>query len=211
MVGGPERPVRRPVLCLVTDPAATRHPLAEAVAAALRGGVDWVQLRDRRLGGRALLACLESLRRAAPKRGVWLVNRRADVALAGGADGVHLGFDALGPCEARTLLGGAVMLGTATHEPDELADLRRREALDYAHLAPIFAPISKRSTRPSLGVRALARAARFGLPVLAQGGITAANARSCIEAGAAGVAVTGAILAAEDPEAAARALRDALD
>ena len=84
-------------------------------------------------------------------------------------------------------------------------------SLSYAHLAPIFPPLSKAQSRSPLGLAALREAARHGVPVLAQGGIEAENARSCIEAGAAGVAVTGSILSADDPAAATAALRKALD
>ena len=81
----------------------------------------------------------------------------------------------------------------------------------YAHLAPIFDPLSKPAERPALGTTALAEACRRAQrPVLAQGGITAENARACLDAGAAGIAVTGEILMADDPARAARALREAL-
>lgn len=203
----------RRILCLVTDPRAGRGPLPKAVAAAIRGGVDWVQVRDRSLGGAELLALLDELRReAGPSRVCWLVNHRVDVALAGNADGVHLGFDGMAAQEARTLLGPEARIGVASHGPEELsADGATRRALSYAHLAPIYPPLSKTSDRPPLGLAALEQARKVGVPILAQGGITAARTRGCIAAGAAGVAVTGEILAAEDPEAAARALRQALE
>jgi thiamine-phosphate diphosphorylase len=129
------------------------------------------------------------------------------VALAVGADGVHLGFDALAPASARRLLGEDALVGVSCHQPEEIA---AAEGASYAHLAPIFAPLSKAATREPLGVGALARA-RGARPVLAQAGITAENAPACLAAGAAGVAVTGAILQAADPGAAARSLRQALD
>ena len=201
-----------PVLCLVTDEASCRGELAGAVAGALRGGVDWVQLRDRESPASELLAQLHALRAASPNRATrWIVNRRVDVAVAGQADGVHLGFDGMKPRDARALLGEGRLIGASFHEVRELAEEELQGRLSYAHLAPIFPPISKISERRPLGTRALERAGRFDFPILAQGGVCAENARACIEAGAAGVAVTGEILGAEDPEAAARALRDALD
>jgi thiamine-phosphate pyrophosphorylase len=203
----------RPVLCLVTDRAASRIPLAEAVAAAVAAGVDLVQIRDRSLAGEALLAHAEALAGAArgARPGVRvIVNRRLDVALAAGLDGAHLGFDAVAPAAARALLGRSAWVGASTHRPGELSP-EDREALSCVQLAPIFVPLSKAATRPPLGLAALAEAAREGLPVLAQGGVTAGHAAACIRAGAAGVAVTGAILGAEDPGAAAAALREALD
>ena len=139
-----------------------------------------------------------------------LVNRRVDIALAVGADGVHLGFDGMPVAEARTLLGPAAWIGVATHDPAEVRAARDAGAT-YAHLAPIAAPLSKAASRPPLGLPAIAAAARHGVPVLAQGGITAANAADCLRSGASGVAVTGTLLQAADPAAATRALRACLD
>lgn len=84
-------------------------------------------------------------------------------------------------------------------------------ALSYAHLAPVFDPRSKPKTRPALGLAALRAVAQCGLPVLAQGGIDPERAAACAAAGAAGVAVSGYVLSAEDPGRAAAALREALD
>ena len=174
-------------------------------------------MRDRELGGAALLAHVDALlaaaRRGAQARGGAVrvvVNRRADVCLAAGADGAHLGFDAVPPAVARRLLGPAAWIGVSAHAPGELLGLAAGDAT-YAHLAPIFAPLSKPDDRVPLGLDALRRACAAPLPVLAQGGVTAANAGACLRAGAAGVAVTGEILLASDPAAATRALRAALD
>jgi thiamine-phosphate pyrophosphorylase len=221
----------RPILCLVTDRRSARGPLPEVVAAAVRGGVDWVQVREKDLDGAPLLELVREVGVSA--RGVnpnvrVIVNRRVDVALAAGADGAHLGFDALPVAEARalfaqaTLAGGAdpaasrallareaPLLGVSTHSAAEV-DAAARAGASYAHLAPIFAPYSKPASRPPLGIEALRACARAGIPVLAQGGIDARRAAECLRAGAAGVAVTGELCAALDPERAARALRAAL-
>lgn len=201
----------RPLLCLVTDRRACRGPLTEAVAAAVAGGVDWVQIREKDLPGAALLALCEEVaaaaRRVRPEVRV-LVNRRCDVALAAALDGVHLGFDAVSPLVARRLLGAECLVGASTHAAGEL-DGAARTRLSYAQIAPIFAPLSKPAGRAPLGLGALRSAS--GFPMLAQGGVEASNAAACIRAGAAGVAVTGAILLAEAPEAAAAALRHSLD
>jgi thiamine-phosphate diphosphorylase len=198
----------------VLDRSAARGDPLEALAAAVKGGVDRVQIRERGLEGRALLDFADAVcavaRRAAQKTGrplAVLVNRRADVALAAGADGVHLGFDGMDPKSARRLLGERALVGVSCHSPEEV---RAAEGADYAQLAPIFTPLSKPAARPPLGPQAL-RAAAGARTVLAQGGVDARNAGACLAAGAAGVAVTGAILAAADPGAAARALRRALD
>lgn len=205
-----------PILCLVTDRRLARVPLDEAVAAAVFGGVDWVQLRERDLEGRALLELaahvVAAARDAARRRGGTvrvLINRRIDIALAVDADGVHLGFDAMSVASARSLLGAERLIGVSAHEPDEVRAAAAAGA-NYAHLAPIFAPLSKPLERTPLGIAAIA-ACEGAIPLLAQGGIGASNAAQAVRAGAAGVAVTGALLAVADPGAAAQALRATLD
>jgi thiamine-phosphate pyrophosphorylase len=113
--------------------------------------------------------------------------------------------------DARALLGTEARIGVSTHSVAEVTKIAAGSRVDYVHLAPIFDPLSKRAQRTALGPGAIAAAARAGAPVIAQGGITAANARAVCEAGAAGVAVTGAILLADDVAMATRALRRALD
>jgi len=186
-----------------------------------------VQIRERDLEGAALLAYAEPIaraaRRAAERRGgrvEIIVNRRIDIALALGADGVQLGFDAVDPKTARRLLaievasgsgrvpGSTIRIGISTHHPDEVR--AAPPEADYAQLAPIARPLSKAHEGPLLGVQAVAEASRYRIPVIAQGGITPANAGAIAAAGAAGIAVTGAILSAPDPARATRALRAAL-
>ena len=204
-----------PILCLVVDRAAARGDLANCVAAAVGAGVDWVQIRERNLEGAALLKHAEEInraaRQAAAQRGGCVkifVNRRIDIALALGADGVQLGFDAVDPRTARRLLGVDATIGISAHHTDEIRAAARE--VDCAQLAPIFQPLSKPHAGPCLGVRVLEEAARDDTPVIAQGGITPTNATAVAAAGAAGIAVTGAILSAPDPAAATRALRAAL-
>jgi thiamine-phosphate pyrophosphorylase len=177
--------------------------------------VDWVQIRERTLESGALLALAREIsntaRDAARGRPVSvLVNRRVDIALAIEAGGVHLGFDAMTPGDASALLGPEAAIGRSLHDADEI-DRAVRDGATYAHLAPIWAPRSKPATRPALGAAALGPACARGLPVLAQGGLSAERCAEAIAAGAAGVAVTGAILMAEDPGAATESLRRALD
>lgn len=200
----------------MSDRRVSRLPLLEAVRAAVAAGVDWVQVRERELDGGPLLELARQLAAAArdgarQREGEVrvLVNRRIDVALALPADGAHLGFDAMPVAAARELLGGDALLGMAIHRPAEAK--AAPAGLDYLHLAPVHAPLSKPAAGPPLGTAALREASKSGLPVLAQGGIDAANAAQAVACGAAGVAVTGAILAAADPGQAAAALRAALD
>jgi thiamine-phosphate diphosphorylase len=176
--------------------------------------VDRVQIRERTLEGVAWLAFAEEIADAArgerPDVEV-VVNRRVDVARMIAADGVHLGFDGMAPADARALLGPAALIGVSTHAPGEAARALRAGA-GYVHLAPIFPPLSKRSERPPLGIAAVESSAGMaGGPVIAQGGIEAGHVPALVAAGAAGIAVTGALLAADDPERAAAALRKALD
>jgi thiamine-phosphate pyrophosphorylase len=204
---------RRPILCLVVDRAASPRPLSETVAAACAGGVDWLQLRDRELEGADWLRWGEELadaaRRHAPEVRI-LVNRRVDVALAMGADGVHLGFDAMPAADARPLLGQETLIGASTHGVDEVRALSN-SPIDYLHLAPIYTPYSKPASRSPLGTKVLAEACRHGMPVIAQGGIDPQRCSAILQAGAAGVAITGTLLAAEDPQKTAEAFRAALD
>ncbi len=203
----------RPTLSLVIDRAVAPPQLPVVIAAAAAAGVDWIQIRERALESAELLrfaAEIVAAARSGSQQPRILVNKRSDVALALAADGVHLGFDAIAIPEARRLLGTQALIGISAHSPEEV---RAAEAAGagYAHLAPLFDPISKRASRPALGLAAIEEAARYGLPVLAQGGIEPAHCTGLIRAGAAGVAVTGAILMAEDPAAATAQFRAALD
>lgn len=187
------------------------------MAAAVASGVDAVQIRERDLDAGALLALADEVaagaRRAAAARGARVaivVNRRLDVALALGDAGVHLGFDAMAPEDARSLLGPTLPVGVSAHAATDVGAAERAGA-SYAFLAPIFAPRSKPQARPPLGVAAIGAAARAAIPVLAQGGCDASNVAAMLAAGAAGIAVTGAILMADDPGEAAAQLRRALD
>lgn len=209
------RSLGRPILCLVIDRNCSTLPVADAVEAAVATGVDWIQIRERNLESAALLAFAREIEAAARRNSggrdpCLIVNRRVDIALALPAHGVHLGFDALSPERASALLPPGALVGCSTHAPSEVkaaADV----GAHYAQLAPIFAPLSKPSSRPALGLRSVREAATHGIPVLAQGGIEARHCGELMRAGAAGIAVTGAILMNRDPGAAAAALRAALD
>ena len=197
----------------MVDRGSCRGPLTDAVSEACAGGVDWLQLRERELEGGAWLEWAEVLSAAARSSapGVRIiVNRRLDVALAMGADGVHLGFDALPVSDARAMLGPGALIGVSTHTPAE-ARGRAPGEVDYLHLAPIHLPQSKPASRPPLGLDKLAEACTGETPVIAQGGLEPHRCAAAIRAGAAGVAVTGAILASTSPRKAAQALRAALD
>jgi thiamine-phosphate pyrophosphorylase len=193
-----------PGLVLVTDRRGTEgRDLAAVVEAALDAGLPAVQLRDKDLPGRPLLALAERLRAATARAGaLLLVNDRIDVAIAAGADGVHLGGGSVPVDVARRLLGPGALIGVSTHAPGEAPG-----AADFAFFGPVWATPGK----TDVGPRRLAEAVRASpVPMLAIGGVTAARVPDARAAGAAGVAVIRAILAAPDPAAATRALLAAL-
>lgn len=184
--------------------------LDAALAAVRSGAVDGVQLRDKVSTARALLAAANELRAATRAVGArLLVNDRVDVALACDADGVHLPGESFAVAEARALLGPGRLIGVSTHAPEEVAAAAAAGA-DFAVFGPVFDTPSKRAFGAPQGLEALrrARAAAGAMPLLAIGGVDAATAAAVR---AAGIAVIRAVLAADDPAAAAVALRRQLE
>ena len=204
---------RRWGVYLITDRAQTGgRPLLDVVAAALDGGVRAVQLRERDLPTRALYTLAEALRQLTTRAGAaLLINDRVDVALACDADGVHLPAHGMTIADARTLLGAQRLIGVSTHAASEVGAAAAAGA-DFAVVGPIFDTPSKRVFGAPLGVDALAaaRAAAPRLPLFAIGGVDATHVAALHRAGADGVALIRAVLAAADPQRAARQLLDAL-
>ncbi len=197
-------------LHLVTDRLETRLELSQAIAAAVRGGVDAVQVRDRGEPADAVLQTALAARGAAP-HAVLLVNDRADVAMAAGADGVHLPARGLPAGVVRRLLPSAAgwLVGVSVHSVEE-ARLAAAAGADYVTYGHIF-PTGSKPGLPSRGVAALAEVvAAVEIPVLAIGGITPTNVASALETRCAGVAVIRALLQEADPERAAAAFREAM-
>ena len=195
-------------LYLVTDRRrAAGGDLPAAVERALEGGVRAVQLREKDLPGLELYELAVVLRAITSRHGArLLVNDRLDIALAAGADGVHLGVASIPPGEARRLLGPEALIGCSTHDLRELAEAAAGGA-DFATFGPVYATPSKEAYGPPVGIEALRHAcAASGIPVFALGGVGAGNVGEVLAAGAGGVGVIGAILAAPDPGAAARDL-----
>jgi thiamine-phosphate pyrophosphorylase len=194
-----------PRLVLITDRTSTGgRDLVEVVSAALDAGLPAVQLRDKDLPGRALFMLAERLRATTARSGALLfVNDRLDVALAVGADGVHLGGGSMPAPVVRAMLDADALIGVSTHAPGESPD-----AADFLFFGPVYATPAKTGAQ---GVdRLRAAVAAVSLPVLAIGGVTPARVAEVSSAGAAGVAVIRAILAAPDPGAATRAFLAAL-
>lgn len=197
-----------PAVHLITDRrlAADLPARLQAALALAPPGQVAVHLREKDLGGAALLSLARALRAVCRRAGAaLLVNDRLDVALAAGADGVHLPSAGVGPAEARRLLGPAALLGVSCHSAAEVA--RAREAgASYATFSPIWDTPSKRAYGAPVGLTALAEAARLGLPLVALGGVTAANAGQAFAAGACGVAAIRTWLEGDAPAGAVAAL-----
>jgi thiamine-phosphate pyrophosphorylase len=177
--------------------------------AALRGGVDLVQLRMKDAGEEKILATAARFARACQEHGaLFIVNDRPDLAAAAGADGVHLGQDDAPVPEARQIVGAERIVGLSTHSEGQLdrADL----GVGYVAVGPVHATPTKPG-RPAVGLELVAYAARTArVPFFAIGGIDANNAGAVRAAGARRIAVVRALTEAPDPERAARALRAAI-
>jgi thiamine-phosphate pyrophosphorylase len=191
--------VATPRLYLITDRAATGgRPLDQVVAAALAGAGDRavevaVQLREKDLEGRALLELARALRAVTAAAGAQLfVNDRIDVALAAGADGVHLGGRSLAPADVRAL-GPRLRIGVSTHTRAEVERAAAAGA-EFVVFGPVFATPSKPEI--FVGLDQLAQVTALGVPVLALGGIDEKNAHACILAGASGVACIRSVMSA---------------
>src|SRR2546422_2242049 len=197
-------------LMVITDPVLLKGRDAVAVCrAAIAGGATMVQVRWKDGSPTEVLELTRALVAALPVP--VLVNDRADIALAAGAAGAHLGWDDPPLDALRANLPAGFLLGLSVGTADEAA--RAPATADYWSVGPCFATPTKGDAGAPLGpdgFAALARLAPDGTPVIGIGGITAANARSIIDAGAAGVAGIGAVVGAGDPASAGRAIRGAI-
>lgn len=208
-LGSPRR--FQPTLCLLLTESLCARPWRETLVTAIEGGVDLVQVREKDLPARALLARVREVIALARPRGVpVVVNDRADIAVAAGADGVHLGTDDLPLMEARRLAGTGLLLGASTHDLGE-ASAAVEAGADLCGVGAMFATALKPDRVPGGTAYLRAYLGRFArLPHLAIGGITPANVGELAAAGARGVAVSAAICGARDPGAVAAALCEPL-
>ena len=201
-----------PKLYPITDRRLSGLSHAEQVARLCEGGARLVQLREKHLSPREFYAEAEEALRVARSFGAKLiVNDRADVALALGADGVHLGQDDVPAEAARALLGEGMIVGFSTHGVEQ-AVAAARLPLDYVAIGPVFATSSKENPDPVVGLEGVRRV-REAVPavtLVAIGGVTAESARSVLAAGADSVAVIGALLSTPDPVEITRRTRDLL-
>ncbi|HUE26089.1 MAG TPA: thiamine phosphate synthase [Solirubrobacteraceae bacterium] len=178
------------------------------LAAALRGGVDIVQLRMKQAADADVLAAGRRFRRACDEHGALLiVNDRPDLAAAVDADGVHIGQDDVSASDARSLLGAGRLIGLSTHTPEQVD---HAAGVDYIGVGPVHETPTKPG-RPAVGLELVRHAAAHAaVPFFAIGGISTANIVAVRAAGATRVAVVRALTEAADPEPVAHELRDAI-
>src|SRR5918999_3862348 len=180
----------------------------EWLRAAVRGGVDLVQLRDKTLDDDGLVAAAAEFRASGA---LFVLNDRPDLVEACGADGVHVGRDDATPAEARALVGPDRIVGRSTHAPEQADAAGADPDVDYLAVGPVHATPTKPG-RPAAGLDYVAYAARtVRKPWFAIGGLNAANVGAVVERGARRIVVVRALTEAEDVEAAARELRAALE
>ena len=198
-------------LYLITDRAASARSPLEVVEECLGAGLLAVQLREKDLEVRALLALAEPLREATRRHGArLLINDRADVALAVGADGVQRTHTSLPVAALRGITPPGFLIGASAHSTGEAREAAAQGA-DFVVFGPVYDTPSKRRYGPPQGLAALeAAAAAVARPVLAVGGITPGRVPEVCAAGAAGVAVIGAIYGAARPADATKAFLDVL-
>ena len=198
------------LLAITDDLRDGRDGLVARAVAAVHGGATMIPLRLKDADGRTMLevgrALVEALRTTgAPV----IVNDRADVALAAGAAGVHVGTEDVPAAALRTVVPPGFIIGASVGSGDEAG---LANGADYVGIGPVYATGSKADAGPSIGVEGFATLSRLvSVPAVAIGGITTDNASDALRAGAAGVAVIRAVFSAADPEQAARALRRAIE
>jgi thiamine-phosphate pyrophosphorylase len=192
-------------------PAPHRGGLADLLRAAVAGGAQIVQLREKRLDDGELTAVAHAARALCERLGaLFIVNDRPSVAIEVGADGVHVGQEDLPAAEVRELVGADMLIGLSTHAPEEI-DAVEQTPVDYIGVGPLHETPTKPG-RPAVGLELVRYAAeRCTVPFFAIGGLHAGNLQQAIDAGARRAVVLRAIADAEDPQAAARQLRGLLD
>lgn len=202
----------RLLLHLVTDRSLSQgRSLVEVVHQAVAGGVTCVQLREKDCSTRAFLQEALALKALLQPLGLPLiVNDRVDIALAVAADGVHLGQSDMPISHTRRLLGPDCLIGISAESVDHAIEAEQQGA-DYIGISPVFSTPTKTDSAPALGLDGIRQIrAQVRIPLVGIGGINLTNARQVIAAGADGVAVVSAIMAAESPREAAGVIRGEL-
>jgi thiamine-phosphate pyrophosphorylase len=202
---------------LVDPERAGGHTLPDLARAVVAGGATLLQLRDKLGATRTMIESARAIKAATAGTGVpLLINDRVDVALAAGADGVHVGWDDMAVPDARRLLGRDAIIGLSMKTPEQ-ARAAPLDLLDYVCIGGVFVTMSKDNPEPPIGIEGLRRIASEvrkrapSMPVGAIAGIDASNAGGVMAAGVDGVAVISALSMVADPAAAARDLRAVID
>lgn len=193
---------------LVTDEGACQgKDLSSVVRDAVRGGISCVQLREKQTGTRAFLNKALNLKAILKPAGIPLIiNDRVDIALAAGADGVHLGQSDMPYAEARRLMGKKALIGLSVETWEDVEEAQNHD-VDYLGVSPVFSTPTKTDTKTPWGLDGLRKIRRFSRhPLVAIGGIHTANAKDILSAGAHSLAVVSAICSAENAFDATRSL-----
>ena len=188
-----------PLAYYITDRQSCSLPILQQIQQAIDASVDLIQIREKDLATRPLLELASrALELAKGSRSKILINDRVDIALAGKASGVHLGQEDMPLFYARALLGHSRLIGISVSTIVE-AHRAEQEGADYIGVGPVFPTSTKDCGRPPLGLDGLRKIRQaVGIPILAIGGVNAANARETMDAGADGLAVISAIMKASD-------------
>jgi len=189
-----------------------RFSHVELAKLAIRGGADTIQFRQKSGSTREMIQAAREVKQVCEESGVtFIVNDRLDVAIASGADGVHLGQDDFPIPLAREVLGKDCLIGGSAATKEE-ARICLSEGADYVGFGPVFPTTSKDDAGPVSGISILKEVVQsIPLPIIAIGGVSADNAADVMEAGAHGIAVISAVCCQEDPEEATRVLHRALN
>jgi len=199
-----------PCLTLITDRRLCQSlSLGEAVARAVAGGVNVVQLREKDLAAAELVPLADRLRAITQDKALLIVNSRLDAAQVCGADGVHLPERGASVAVTRRLAGDGFIIGRSVHSVEE-AVKAQEEGADYVQAGAIFPTRSHPGLSPAGPALLKSVAARVSIPIVAVGGITAENVGQVMQAGARGAAVISAILDSPSPGASARRLAEAM-
>ena len=186
--------------------------MEDVVLQSVKGGVSCVQLREKNISTRLFVSEAQRIKKLLePYQIPLIINDRIDVALACGAEGVHIGQEDMPYAIARKLMGRKAIIGLSVETWEDVEDSRKLD-VDYIGVSPVFATPTKTDTKGAWGLEGLAKIKKFSRhPVVAIGGLNESNVRETVLAGADCVAVVSALCAASDPEAAARKLSNIIE
>ncbi|MEQ8212888.1 MAG: thiamine phosphate synthase [Smithellaceae bacterium] len=200
-------------LYLVTDrDLCGGRSLEDVVLQSVKGGVSCVQLREKDISTRLFVSEAQRIKKLLePYQIPLIINDRIDVALACGAEGVHIGQEDMPYAIARQLMGRKAIIGLSVETWEDVEESQRLD-VDYIGVSPVFATLTKTDTKGAWGLEGLAKIKKISRhPVVAIGGLNESNVRETVLAGADCIAVVSALCAASDPEAAARKLKGIIE